>query len=835
MATTHPPTFSQWLRRLRTQSDLTQEALAELAFCSVQTIRSFETEKRRPSLEMAERLADVLGVAADQRAIFLRLARTTLVNEDAESATEPAPAPIPATLPSAATPFIGREAEINTLRQMLLQERCRFITVVGAGGMGKTRLALDVAALVGGALPDGVAFVALAALQHAQKLPFTLAEALGISLQGVMDVQQHLLTHLTTRTMLLVLDNFEHLLPDPAAINWLRALVQGAPGVQLLVTSRERLRLSGERIFELSGLALPTTTQPTDQADALMFFLDRAQHADSAFVLDNSNRAAIVRICRLLGGMPLGIELAAAWVRILSCEEIADEIARNIDFLELADRDASPRHRNMRAVFDHSWQLLNEAEQRLLAGLSYFQGGCTRPAAEQVAGATLPLLASLIDKSLVARDEGGRFVLHELVRQFATEHLQREPERLAAISRRHADYFGAFLRRNHPRLESTQQQVTMLEVSAETDNLLLAWEWLCANRRLDLVEPFVLAFGYYLDIRGHHQLTAMMMTQGLQAFQPVTVADLAIPTQHLVTLALLYGGRGFAVARLYRPAEARLDLQQALTLARQSKARLALYQTAVWAGFIFSTMGDFDQGIALLQEAIVHAGERQRAWEEGIAHMLLGLAYNLSGNAQLGYPAAFKGYHQLRAVGDPHAIAICVSQLSSLIEETGLGSDLYATINESLRLSSEQGDQWARALWLSNMGVAAHRQGDLAGAASQLQASIQLLEEMNELWGSTYTQVRLAAVFLAQNKRQEAEQLLHKVIEKANTAQMLHTKIDAQITLVELWLAQGKAIAAQQLLAHLQSERNLTPVQQRRVAELTARHFPPESSLSIAE
>lgn len=826
-----PITFGRWIKKLRAEQDLTQEMLAELVGCATPTLRAFEIGTRRPSREMAERIADTLQVPGDQRGEFLRLARLPVERATDEPA-DPGPIssvtvepPARASLPQALNSLIGREAERNALQALLLDEpgaqRARLVTLVGAGGMGKTRLALDLATRVAPAFADGVAFVALAALQSAQNLPFTLAEALGISLQGSMDSRQQVLSYLHTRTLLLVLDNFEHLLVEPASIGWVKEILQSAPGVQLLVTSRERLRIGGERIFELGGLALSAATHSADQADALLLFLDRAQQADSGFVLDATNRPAAVRICQLLGGMPLGIELAAAWVRILSCAEIATEIARNIDFLELADRDASPRHRSVRAVFDHSWQLLNEAEQQLLMGLAYFRGGCTRQAAEQVVGATLPLLASLIDKSLITRGAGGRFVLHELIRQFAADHLQRDSVRLAQISQHHAEYFALFLQRNQARLEGVQQHTAMSEIAAETENLLLAWEWICANHRWAWVEPFVLVFGYHLDIRGQHQLNASLLDQGLQAFRLTPQAQVGAENeQQLAMLALLYSGRGFALARLYQPGEAQRDLEQGLALARQSEASVALVYTTLWSGFILSTMGQFAQSIPLLQEALHYSIERQRPWEEAVAHTLLGLAYNVSGDVQRGYPEALKAYQQMRVVGDPHAMAICISQLSSLIEATGQGGELFDAINESLRQSSEQGDQWARAMWLTNMGIVAHRRGDLAAAQVQLQASIQLLEEVNELWGSTFTAVRLASVLIGQDRQAEAERLLQSVIAKANTAQMAHTKVNAQLQLAELWLAQNKIADVTTLCERLVAVLNLSSAQRQQLDTL---------------
>ncbi|CAN5833583.1 hypothetical protein BH10CHL1_BH10CHL1_14360 [soil metagenome] len=361
---------------------------------------------------MAEHIADVLKVPAEQRTEFLRLARlaveaqrSTAINPEINHPTASTPISAPRlSLPPIINSLIGREAEHNTLCTLLLDEHNRLVTIVGAGGMGKTRLVLDVATSLASHFADGVIFVPLAPMRSATHLPGAIADALQLA-QGGDDPSEQIFTALASRQLLLLLDNFEALLhqEEDGAAAWINQLLQQTAQVQILITSRERLRLRNERTFELGGLALPTTALPPEMADAVLLFLERAQQATPQFRLDSSNKTAVARICQLVDGMPLGIELAAAWVNVLDPQEIADELAHNIDFLARSNRDATPRHRSMRAVFDHSWALLNEDERAILGRLATFRGGCTRDAAQSVAEATLPRLAGLIDKSLVRR------------------------------------------------------------------------------------------------------------------------------------------------------------------------------------------------------------------------------------------------------------------------------------------------------------------------------------------------------------------------------------------------------------------------------------------------
>lgn len=291
---------------------------------------------------MAEHLAELLQVPLTERTAFVRLARTPIVAESAtpvspQVAADPsaAMAPVVAPMrhrPPPGTSLIGREGEFNVLCDLLRSEQARLVTVLGTGGMGKTQLVLAVTNALLEQYRDGVLFVPLAPQHDGGQIPLAVANALGLTLQGNRTIEEQVLTYLAERSLLLVLDNFEHLLAtvDEGVMRWLTALIR-LPDIQLLITSRERLRLTGERVFELGGLALPHAMLPAEQAGAVLLFVARAAQADVSFALTAENRNVISRICQLVDGMPLALELAATWVRLLSCAEIADELERSID------------------------------------------------------------------------------------------------------------------------------------------------------------------------------------------------------------------------------------------------------------------------------------------------------------------------------------------------------------------------------------------------------------------------------------------------------------------------------------------------------------------------
>ena len=360
--------FGQLAKQLRRDCDFTQEDFAEQVGCSVETIGKIERGERRPSKQVAERMALVLELAPEDRAAFIRAARLQppgnlgkLIEEpggkqprrpaDEERAAQPIslpagllvpspPAPRgPAPLPAPPTPFVGREAELAELTTLLADPACRLLTITGPGGIGKTRLALEAAAGRNTAIAHGVAFVPLAAIATPELLAPAIADALGFTFYGPADFAGQLLGYLHDRSPLLLLDNIEHLI-DAGGATWelLAAIGRQAPGVKLLVTSRERLNLQGEWVVELRGLPLPGEGDAVfEDSSAVALFLQTARRTQSGFALADEDRACVAHICRLVEGMPLAIELAAAWVRVLPCAEIAAEIERTLDFLAAKD------------------------------------------------------------------------------------------------------------------------------------------------------------------------------------------------------------------------------------------------------------------------------------------------------------------------------------------------------------------------------------------------------------------------------------------------------------------------------------------------------------------
>jgi predicted ATPase/DNA-binding SARP family transcriptional activator len=405
-------------------------------------------------------------------------------------------------LPALTTPFIGRQAEIEQVKELLINSRRRLLTLFGPGGSGKTRLSIQSAFESGDRFPDGVWFVPLATVQAAVGIVPALAKALEISFYKDEDSpKQRLMDYLRGKRLLLILDNLDQLV-GPETANLLIEILEEAEGVKLLVTSRIRLNVQAEQIYPVSGMRMPTKSEvvswedPETQAQpysAVQLFLDRARRIKPDFFLDQNQAVAIADICQLVNGMPLGLELAASWLELLPPREIAAEIRRSLDFLETTQADVPERQRSIRAVFDYSWRLLNQVEREAFLSLSIFVGSFTREAAQQVSGASLRTLLSLANKSWLLQAENGRFQLHPLLQHYGQEQLQRDEKSWQNICERHAAYYAGYVAEQFVRMRGPDQIAALNDLSEEFHtNIRAAWDWLVEKERWPLIREKML-------------------------------------------------------------------------------------------------------------------------------------------------------------------------------------------------------------------------------------------------------------------------------------------------------------------------------------------------------
>jgi predicted ATPase/DNA-binding SARP family transcriptional activator len=501
--------------------------------------------------------------ALDQELGVPPSAETTALAESIRNAQfRPAQPPGPpvtrSNLPAPTTPLIGRERELAHLSSLLADPKHRLVTILGPGGMGKSRLALAAGHTLRERFPDGVFLVELTALDSADEIPRSIGDALGYPFQtDSRSPQQQLLDYLSGRKVLLVLDNFEHLL---AGAELLIAQLEAAPGLQILVTSRERLHLHAETLLRLNGLDYPAEGERVGEDfpfAGAQLFLQCAQRMRREFEPKEEAWPAILRICRQVDGMPLGIILAASWVEHLSPAEIADEIAANVAFLGQDLRDLDPRHRTMEAVFAQSWRRLSDEERLALMGLSIFTGGFDREAAQAVAGAGLPLLARLVDKALLWRVGEARYDLHELIRQLARQKLVETGRESGALSL-HSGWYLALVARQRDALKGRAESQANQQLEKERENIRSAWQWAAANGEIDGLLAAVEVLGIFYNHPGRWAEGERLMATALNSLgEPVE------PQAHLLDVWLL-AWQGVLLHRIGQAGQARLHLTTAL-------------------------------------------------------------------------------------------------------------------------------------------------------------------------------------------------------------------------------------------------------------------------------
>lgn len=469
-----------------------------------------------------------LGVSNRTQAVacFRDWQRAAHVGAEAEpTATlqaETLPASITPQLPAEITRFVGRKQEMEEVRRLL--EKSRIVTLTGPPGTGKTRLGLQIAREQASTFRDGVIFIPLASVRTADNILWAITEHLNFRFESHGEPLAQLLSYLRDRHFLLVLDNFDHLIVGGGLLT---EILRAAPAVKFLVTSRERLRLYGEACCMVAGLALPDENRAEDpaQSEAVELFIERAQSVSPDMLWSQENLQHAVRICRLVEGIPLGIELAATWVDTLLPQEIADEIEHNLDILEAEHQDVPPSQRSLRAAFDRSWNLLDDTQESAFRRLSVFRGGFTRQAGEAVAGIDMRNLQALVNKSLLRHNPvTGRYEIHELLRHYSQEKLDQAGE-AEQVARAHAAYFADFMDERWAWIKDRRQQIALQEIEADIENSRAAWDFWIKARNAFMLKKVLHSFWAIYDIRGWYPAGVDLLEKAVAALRAVDGED----------------------------------------------------------------------------------------------------------------------------------------------------------------------------------------------------------------------------------------------------------------------------------------------------------------------
>lgn len=708
----------------------------------------------------------------------------------------------PHNIPPQPTPFIGRETELAALDNLITDADVRLVTIVGPGGIGKTRLAIQAGTESLDAFVDGICFVPLAPINSDEFLVTAIAEALGISFYGTIDPKEQLLKHLRNKESLLILDNFEHVLEGAILLS---ELVLAAPGLKLLITSREHLNLREEWIYDLQGLTFPATTDsppsreglgegeppvkkrrdlaqtalPTGEDStptpvlpfggggsdysALQLFEQRARQMQADFDLA-SEYPDVVRICQLVDGMPLGIELAAAWVRLMSCQVIAQEIQKGIDFLTTTLRNVPDRHRSLRAVFDHSWHLLSDEEQDVLKKLSVFRGGFLSEAAEQVAGAALPLLSALVDKSLLHRTQSGRYEIHTLLRQYATEKLQEDAEAYEVTQKVHAHYYADFMQQCEKGMRGHRQLETYAKIAADIDNIRTSWRWAVEKKDLEIFEKSQDTLTFFYEEQGQFQEGEAALRRAATALRgPGTVMAEPLTERQATVMGTLLDNQAWFTRRLGLP-EAKELWRQSIAVLRQAGAsgRWELAGALSLLGTHICFCEDYAQADLLLQESLAVATEVGDTFLLGIVRESLGQTAQWQGEYRAAIPHLQQSLNYFEQVSERRYRAFTLNNWGRAICGMGQYAQAEELLTESLEIRRVLGDQIGVAFSLLDQGKLAGAQGYIAEAKQQIEASLAICEEIGERMVIALCLNSLGVMARLQCEFERSEELLHK-------------------------------------------------------------------------
>jgi len=684
---------------------------------------------------------------------------TQSLHEQIRTAREMRPPQLPPPPPH----FLGRAQEQAHLLAQLDNPACRLLTLLAPSGMGKSRLALETARHLRlqrpGRFLHGVYFVSLVDLAQSSLLAPLLAEALGVSLSSQQtDPFQAVVDFLCPLELLLVLDNLEQLAGD---LDWLVQILQEAPGVKVMVTSQSPLHLHEEWLVDLAGLSAPgedeevETEAAAEAYSAVHLFLQIARRLQPAYRPAPAEMRAIGHICRLLEGMPLGIELAAAWIRQFSPDQMAQEIGQGLDFLTTKMRNAPERHRSLRAAFTYAWQLLPPEVQPIFARLAVFHRGFSPQAAQSVAAAQPQHLALLVEKSLL-RLEAGRYELHPMLTHFAGEQLALDEETRRIAAQTHAAFYFDFLADQGSGEEIAQRQA----IQTEMPNLRAAWQWAIAQQDLPRLLRAAATLHNFYSVQSWFR-------EGIDAFQHaldhLPAGPDNTPEQAQVRCELL-GRKARMHIHIGQLAQARQALDEAQTQmhAIDDPARLSTITgymaiTAFHAGEIVRAIG-LAEGCLALDEG---RGDRDGA---AFALSFLGSCYKTQGDYVRAADCFQRSVGLYAEIGDDLGRAMTLNNLGNLAQAQGeyeAAHDYYLTCS---RLFEEQNHHHGTATTLANAGRLARKLGNLGEAAELLGRSLELKRSMADERGVAVALVGLADVAVAAGETTRARSYLHEAL-----------------------------------------------------------------------
>jgi predicted ATPase/DNA-binding CsgD family transcriptional regulator len=723
----------------------------------------------------------------------------------------PHPAGVPGhNLPLQTIPFVGREAELAELARLFADPSVRLVTILGPGGMGKTRLALEAAEAQLPNFQRGVYFVPLAPLSSPETILPTVAEAVGFRFlrpdSGQVfegdEPKRQLLGYLRHKQMLLVMDNFEHLLPSDQStplrsgtqeqstrekgttggVELVSEILGAAPGMKVLATSREKLNLREETRFRIEGMDAPQATHPTTPetpADALDYsavrlFMQSARRARPGFELEADDLKYVARICRQVGGMPLGILLAAAWVEMFSPKEIADEISRNLDFLETALHAIPDRHRSLRAVFESAWNQQSKAECEIFMRLSVFRGGFTREAAQIAAAASLRELVALVNKSLLRRNpSSGRYAIHELLRQYAKERLEAAGQADTARDA-HCAYYAEFMRQRRADLRAHRQIAALDEIEADFENVRQAWGWAVKEKNYAAIARSSESMYAFCDMRSRAHEGEALFRRAREGLAPQPGEE---PHPAWGRVLLPWYDLRLYLGRLGHIEDITAQAESSLAAAQKRGDGSGMAYCQVLLGDLAEHTGASAEAITFYEQSLSHYRELDDFFWVAIR---IGLCYQATGQHDKALQYFQQSLDRGREIGDKVKIAWSHTNLGDTVVSVGdYADELHLTVAEShwreantlfREIGTPVGIVWTNA----NLSSIAFFRGDLEKAKALAEEALEIATDINSTFGKRDALAKLGWVAIVEEEYSKGKERFEEMSSTAPTSREAH-------------------------------------------------------------
>lgn len=719
------------------------------------------------------------------------------------------------------TLLYGRQHDVDQVCMMLRQPEYRLISVVGSGGIGKTHLANQIAQQVQTDFIDGVYFVSLQPLTSAEFIAPTLLEALGQAVHGSSDPKLQVQRYLQDKDVLLILDNFEHLL---SATSEIVALLDAAPNLKILLTSREILNVSQEWVWTLTGLGFPQAVDHDDnqQYAAVKMFTASARHIDPSFDLD-AEYEHVIRICQLVEGIPLALKMASSWLRSLTCEQLVEEISRDLDMLSTRMRDVPDHHRSIRTVFDHSWARLSEREQQTITHLSVFRGSFSREAAHYVANASLPLLTALIEKSLLNVDDNGRYSMHALLRQYVHEKLESDSGEADAVYQRVARYYGEFIASLYPGTTNENQLRVTSAFIQEIDNIRGIWSFIPSVLDFKKLRHFVIAINDIYQFKAYYQEgkdVANLLLEQLNLLDDDTKGYYALIMDLKVGLSWFYIRLG--------------QIQKAEIILQDAKALFETYDIMptkalganpyMGLGIVRTIQGRYDEAIELGQALVTYSTAIDYEHDIAGGWYVLSSVALAKANYEDASHAVSLALDAIRQTNDQWFMAYLLNQQGQI----AIARRNYATaqryFEESFNLRKGFDDPESMLVPLTHLGLIAVLQADFDRAISCFERSQNLSKQLGDTgWWIKATE-GLGNTYLALENYQQAHMYFIEVLKAITQIELPSLQLQVTSSIARFMIETGDIETGIQYMS-LVYNHALTENEIREIAEIALAQY----------